>query len=125
MWMSRHLGGTVFESSKIPLRKWLVAYYLLCSSKKGMSAHQLYRMLDLGSYRTAWFMCHRIRYAMRDAFVTEKFTGTVEADETYIGGKAKNMHKAKRERLGIVRGRPGPACHAEICSAAHQPLSGA
>ncbi|HZA02425.1 MAG TPA: IS1595 family transposase, partial [Hyphomicrobiaceae bacterium] len=55
--------GTIFESSHIPLNKWLLAFYLLCSSKKGMSAHQLHRMLDV-SYKSAWFMCHRIRYAM-------------------------------------------------------------
>src|SRR3954462_9817331 len=57
--------GTIFESSHIPLHKWLWAFYLLCASKKGMSALQLQRMLKLGSYRTALFMCHRIRYAMQ------------------------------------------------------------
>ena len=59
--------GTIFESSKIPLKKWLIAWYLLCSSKKGVSALQLQRQLELGSYRTAWFMMHRIRYALREA----------------------------------------------------------
>lgn len=94
--------GSVFESSKVPLRKWLVAFYLLCSSKKGFSALQLQRVLDLGSYRTAWFMMHRIRYAMKDGIVFEKMTGTVEADETYVG--------ARRKR-GSKRGRPGPDSH--------------
>lgn len=58
--------GTVYERSHIPLRKWLLATYLLCSSKKGMSAHQLWRTLGFGSYRTAWFMAHRIREGMRN-----------------------------------------------------------
>ena len=79
--------GTIFEDSHIPLRKWLVAWYLLCSSKKGISSLQIQRMLGLGSYRTALFMMHRIRYALKQpAF--EKIMGTVEVDETYIGGKA-------------------------------------
>lgn len=77
--------GTVFEKSHIPLNKWLLASFLICSSKKGMSAHQLHRMLNL-TYKTAWFMLHRIRYAM-DQKETARFQGTVEADETYVGGK--------------------------------------
>lgn len=85
--------GTIFEDSKVPLRKWLVAWYLLCSSKKGFAAAQLQRALELGSYRTAWFMCHRIRYALRDAAFSpaDKLTGTVEADETWIGGKRRGL----------------------------------
>ena len=79
--------GTIFEDSKIPLSKWLAALFLMCSSKKGISAHQLYRMLDLGSYRSAWFMAHRIREAMRDKGLLEPLTGTVEADETYVGAR--------------------------------------
>ncbi|WAC09102.1 MAG: IS1595 family transposase [Thermodesulfobacteriota bacterium] len=77
--------GTVFEKSHIPLHKWLLASFLICSSKKGMSSHQLHRMLKV-TYKTAWFMSHRIRYAM-DKKPTTKFQGTIEADETYIGGK--------------------------------------
>ncbi len=92
--------GTVFEKSKIPLRKWLVAWYLLCTSKKGVSAHQIMRMLDIGSYRSAWFMMHRIRYALRDPVFADKLGedgGIVEADETYVGGRARPRHKgAKR-----------------------------
>jgi|SRR5581483_5271816 len=83
--------GTIFEDSKVPLRKWLVAWYLLCSSKKGFAAAQLQRALDLGSYRTAWFMCHRIRYALREPVFTDKLTGTVEADETWIGGRRRGL----------------------------------
>jgi transposase-like protein len=85
--------GTIFEDSHIPLNKWLMAIQLLCSSKKGMSAHQLHRMLGV-SYKTAWFMAHRIRYAMTQPPVVDKLKGTVEADETYIGGK----HHGKRGR---------------------------
>lgn len=82
---------TIFEDSHIPLHKWLLAIHLLCSSKKGMSAHQLMRMLDIKQYKSAWFMAHRIRYAMTGE-LPEKMTGIVEADEAYIGGKAKNKH---------------------------------
>jgi hypothetical protein len=64
--------GTIFEDSKVPLRKWLVAWHMLCTSKKGVSALQIQRMLKLGSYRTAWFMMHRIRYALRDPMSADK-----------------------------------------------------
>ena len=87
--------GTVMERSHVPLHKWLLAIHLMASSKKGISAHQLMRNLGLGSYRTAWFLAHRIREAMRneDHKATGGMGGTnraVEVDETYIGGKAKN-----------------------------------
>ena len=80
--------GTIFESSHIPLHKWLLAFYLLCASKKGMSAHQLHRMLGV-TYKTAWFMFHRIREAMSDPGFSAKLSGIVEVDETYVGGKRK------------------------------------
>ncbi len=80
--------GTIFEDSHIPLNKWLLAFYLLCSSKKGMSAHQLHRMLGV-TYKSAWFMAHRIREAMTQPPFQAALAGTVEADETYIGGKAR------------------------------------
>lgn len=90
--------GTVFEKSKVPLNKWLLATFLLTGSKKGMSAHQIHRQLGV-TYKTAWFMCHRIRTAMTPAAKSEGPLGgggkTVEADETYVGGKAKNVHKGK------------------------------
>lgn len=81
--------GTVFEASHIPLHQWLLAAYLLCSSKKGMSSHQLHRTLDV-TYKTAWFMTHRIREAMRSGtFSPMGGSGkVVEADEIYIGRKA-------------------------------------
>ena len=110
--------GTIFEKSKVPLGKWLVAWYMLCSSKKGVSALQIQRMLGLGSYRTAWLMMHRIRYALRDPVFADKLGGgggTVEADETYVGGKVKGMGRAYKgnktpvvalvERGGRVRSR--------------------
>jgi len=79
--------GTIFEDSHIPLYQWLSAIQFLCSSKKGISAHQLHRMLNI-TYKSAWFMAHRIRYAMGQPPLVEKLHGTIEADETYIGGKA-------------------------------------
>jgi transposase-like protein len=81
--------GTIFEDSHIPLRKWLIAWYLICSSKKGISSLQLQRNLGLGSYRTALFMAHRIRHALQDPVFNDKLQGTVEADETYVGGKTR------------------------------------
>jgi len=81
--------GTIFEDSHIPLRKWLIAWYLLCSSKKGISSLQLQRLLELGSYRTALFMTHRIRHALKDSGYAEKLEGTIEADEAVLGGYMK------------------------------------
>src|SRR2546429_1239427 len=97
--------GTVYERSHIPLHKWLLATRLICSSKKGMSAHQLWRMLGFGSYRTAWFMAHRIREGMRELFPEESGPlggdgKTVEMDETFVGGLEKNKHRSKRKHKG-------------------------
>jgi transposase-like protein len=80
--------GTIFADSHIPLSKWLLAYHLLCASKKGMSAHQLHRMLKV-TYRSAWFMAHRIRYTMSQEPLSSKLTGIIEIDETYVGGKVR------------------------------------
>jgi transposase-like protein len=93
--------GAIFEDSPIPLRKWVIAFHLLCSSKKGFSAKQLQRNLGLGSYEAAWFMAHRIRLAMATgSFTKGPLSGTVEVDETYIGGKPRkgSEEKAKRGR---------------------------
>jgi transposase-like protein len=96
--------GTIFEDSHIPLHKWLMAFHLLCSSKKGMSAHQLHRMLGV-TYKSAWFMAHRIRYAMSQLNLP-MMTGTVEVDETYIGGKQEygphGLRKNKSNKAPVV-----------------------
>ncbi len=88
--------GTVFERSKVPLNKWLMAVYLMCASKKGMSAHQIHRMLGV-TYKTAWFMCHRIREAMQDdGSILGGGGGTVEVDETFWGNiKPKGEKKGR------------------------------
>ena len=96
--------GTVFERTKVPLHKWLLCNHFLCAGKKGMSAHQIGRMLGV-TYKTAWFMCHRIRAAMTPANPAplggpDKI---VEADETYVGGKAKNRaYRAPRAKQAVV-----------------------
>jgi transposase-like protein len=97
--------GTLYERSHIPLHKWLLATHLMSASKKGMSAHQLWRMLGFGSYRTAWFMAHRIREGMRELFPEESGPlggegKTVEMDETFVGGLEKNKHRSKRKHKG-------------------------
>ncbi len=88
--------GTVFHDSHLPLWKWFLATYMMCESKKGMSANQLKRTLGV-SYKTAWYLCHRIRSAM-DVADPQLLTGTVEVDETYVGGKHKNRPVSKRVR---------------------------
>ncbi|MGH9408030.1 MAG: IS1595 family transposase [Vicinamibacterales bacterium] len=96
--------GTVFEQSHIPVSKWLMAIHLIACSKKGMSAHQFHRMLGL-TYRAAWFMAHRLRYAMSsNTGVFTKLTGIVEADETYVGGRRrKNAPSAKVPVVALVQ----------------------
>src|SRR3954469_3087846 len=88
--------GTVFEDSPLGLDKWLPAVWLAANSKNGISSHELARHLGT-TQKSAWFMLHRIRLAMQ-AGSFERFSGTVEVDETYIGGRARNMHKAERKR---------------------------
>ena len=83
--------GTVCEDSHIPLNKWLIGFYMMCASKTQVSALQLQRQLEIGSYRSALFMCQRIRFALMDVFPAGKLGGTVEVDETYIGGKKRGM----------------------------------
>jgi transposase-like protein len=92
--------GTVFERSKIKLNVWLQAVFLLCSSKKGMSSKQIERTLGV-TYKTAWFITHRIREAMKAPGGMFSTGGTVEADETYVGSKEHNKHRYKRDSKKI------------------------
>ena len=107
--------GTVLEDSHIPISKWLIAIFILCSSKKSVSANQLHRMLGV-TYKTAWFMAHRLRFAMTPNHWAEpKLKGTVEVDETFVGGKGDGRTRFTRqspvvalvERGGIAPGESG------------------
>lgn len=93
--------GTIFEDSPLGLDKWLPAIWLIANSKNGISSHELGRALGV-TQKSTWFMLHRIRLAMQTGSF-EKFSGEVEVDETYIGGKARNMHK--RDRPAKISGR--------------------
>jgi transposase-like protein len=114
LWKCGHCRGqftvrknTIFEESHIPMHKWLQAFHLLCSSKKGMSAHQLHRVLEV-QYKTAWFLAHRIREAMRSGELAPFGGGgeTVEIDETFIGRDPKRKrgpgYKHKHKVLALV-----------------------
>jgi transposase-like protein len=92
--------GTIFEDSHLPLRKWLMAFALLCSAKKGISALQLQRELDIGSYRTAWHLAHRIRHAMSREPLSSLLKGIIEVDETYVGGKPRREAGAPPAKRG-------------------------
>lgn len=89
------LMGTIFEGSHIPLNKWLVAVYMICSSKMSISANQLHRSLGI-TYKSAWFLCHRIRHAMAKEPLKGLLEGIVEVDETYVGGKRRKGGKRGR-----------------------------
>ncbi len=91
------IAGTIFENTKVDLRQWFRVIHLMMTGKKGTSALQIQRYMGFGSYRTAWYMCHRIRAALaQDEF--RKLMGIVEVDETWVGGKKSNRHKDKRGR---------------------------
>jgi transposase-like protein len=100
------IAGTIFENTNKPLRDWFRVTHFMLASKKGMSALQIQRMMGFGSYGTAHSMCHKIRAALIEP--EEKLGGIVEVDETFIGGKAKNRHWAKRD------GKPGPTASGKI-----------
>lgn len=93
-------SGTSFHDSHLPLTKWFMAIYLLSESKKGMSANQLKRILNV-SYKTAWYLCHRIRAAVRDDYCVP-LTGTVEVDETYVGGKRRHVGRGYKGNKTMV-----------------------
>ncbi len=95
-----HIAGTIFENTNKPLREWFRVTHLMLTSKKGISALQIQRIMGFGSYGTAHSMCHKIRAALIEP--ETKLGGIVEVDETFIGGKAKNRHWYKRD------GKPGP-----------------
>lgn len=97
--------GTIFEDSPITLDKWLTAMWLIVNAKNGISSYELHRAIGV-TQKTAWFMNHRIRTAMQTGSL-EKLSGTVECDETFIGGKSINMHKSKRDKLIKGRGTSG------------------
>ena len=104
-------AGTIFHDSHLPLGTWFLAVALITNAKKGMSALQLQRDLGIGSYRTAWYLYHRIREAMKDDW-TPKLKGTVEVDETYIYGKSKRRGPRKpkppKDMVLGLRERGGP-----------------
>lgn len=95
--------GSIFEDSPIPLSKWLPAMWMLVNCKNGVSSYDIARDLRV-TQKTAWFMLHRLRLAIQSKSF-DKMKGDVELDETFIGGKARNMHHRKRQRLGITQGK--------------------
>lgn len=95
------ISKTVFENTNYDLRVWFQVIYLMTQSKKGISALQIHRQIGSGDYRTAWYMCHRIRAAMKDGSFG-KLMGEVEVDETYIGGKDRNRHARNRSNSSGV-----------------------
>jgi transposase-like protein len=97
-----HIAGTIFENTNKPLRDWFRVVHLMLTSKKGMSALQIYRFMGFGSYKTAWMMCHKIRTALMEDI--DQLGGIVEVDETFVGGLAKNKHKDKRGKGGGTGG---------------------
>jgi transposase-like protein len=97
--------GTLFEDSPIALNKWLCAMWMIGNCKNGVSSYEIARNLKV-TQKTAWFMLHRLRYAMHHGTI-DKMSGTIEADETFIGGKALNMHAGRREKMIKGRGSMG------------------
>jgi transposase-like protein len=96
--------GTIFEDSPLGLDKWLPTVWMIANCKNGVSSWEIHRAIGV-TQKTAWFMLHRIRLAMQDEDTGGKLSGSVELDETFIGGKARNMHAKKRKRLGISQSK--------------------
>jgi transposase-like protein len=95
-------SGTLFHDSHLPLWKWFLAIYLVTESKKGISAKQMQRILGTKSYKTAWYLCHRIRAAMATNDGEQLLVGIVEADETWIGGKHRGAGQGQRQRQMVM-----------------------
>lgn len=91
--------GTIFQDTKLPLRKWFAAIWLITSHKKGIASTQLAKDLKI-TQKSAWFVLHRLRHAAKTKSFNRPLEGVVEADETYFGGAARNMHKSKRDKVG-------------------------
>jgi transposase-like protein len=114
------ISQTIFENTNYPLKTWFQVIYLMLQSKKGISALQVQRLIGSGAYKTAWYMCHRIRAAMRDGGFA-KLLGEVEVDETFIGGKDKNRHWDKQRHvsggsqkmavIGAISRKGNVVCH--------------
>jgi hypothetical protein len=104
--------NTIFEDSPIPLQKWLPALWLLTSCKNGVSSWEIHRSIGV-SQKSAWFMLHRLRLALKTGDLGTKLGGTesggVEVDETFVGGKLRNMHRDRRERFAAKSGHTGGA----------------
>lgn len=98
--------GTIFEDSPIGLDKWLVAVWQIVNCRNGISSWELHRALGV-TQKTAWFMLHRVRLAMQDDFSGGMLSGEIEVDESFIGGKARNMHEVRKQR--VFQGKQGPA----------------
>src|ERR1700730_4221023 len=98
--------GTVMEDSPLGLDKWLTAMWLVASNRNGISSWELHRALGI-TQKSAWFLLHRIRLAMQDEMRGGKLAGDVEVDETYIGGKARNMHKDRKKRANVQMDNKG------------------
>ena len=113
--------GTVLESSHVSFSKWIMAWFLICSSKKGISAHQIHRMLKI-TYKTSWFLCHRIRFSMGDdpSIGGKKLDGIVEVDETYVGGKGDMKTKFSRKIPVVALIERGGKMHTRIVASVSQ-----
>lgn len=117
--------GTVLEDSHIPISKWLIAIFILCASKKSVSANQLHRMLGV-TYKTAWFMAHRIRFAMTPNHRAEpKLKGTVEVDETFVGGKGDGRTRFTRQSPVVALVERGGMARVKVIASVTQKNLGA
>ena len=117
--------GTILEGSHVPLSKWLMAWFLLCSSKKSLSANQIHRMIGV-TYKTAWFMCHRIRFAMTPNHWAEpKLKGVVEVDETFVGGKGDGAGRFQRQSPVVALVERGGLARVKVVASVTQKNLGA